>query len=108
MSSQIQRVRSLGIYHGLPVYDGSQESSITGLTALITGASGMSGHHLLKVLLDAPSRWKQIYCLSRKPPPGLADGWTSNEKDRVQHISVDFFASPEEIGKMLMEKKIQM
>ncbi|KAH6699958.1 hypothetical protein BKA64DRAFT_714247 [Cadophora sp. MPI-SDFR-AT-0126] len=108
MSSQIQRVRSLGIYHGLPVYDGSPESSITGLTALITGANGMSGHHLLKVLLDAPSRWKKIYCLSRKPPSGHADGWTSDEKDRVQHISVDFLSSPEEIGKVLKEKKLQM
>lgn len=104
MSSQTQVVRSSGIFHGLPTYPESPET--TDLTAIVAGANGMGGHHMLKVLLDAPSRWKKIYCLSRKPPPNQ-HGSISSDEDRVQHISVDFLSSAEDIGKVLKEKQVQ-
>ena len=38
-----QLIQSKGIYHGLPVYPESQE----GLTAIVTGANGISGDHMV-------------------------------------------------------------
>ena len=40
----VQQVQSRGIYHGLPVFP----DSIRGLTAIITGANGISGHYMLR------------------------------------------------------------
>lgn len=94
----VQQVQSKGIYHGLPVYD----PSIKGLTAIITGANGISGHYMLKVLAQSPERWSKIYCLSRRPPyiPG---GLPS----QAEHISVDFLKPPSEIAKALQDKNIK-
>ncbi|KAG4432260.1 hypothetical protein IFR05_012266 [Cadophora sp. M221] len=105
MSYQAQNVRSLGIFHGLPTYPESPEQ--IGLTAIITGANGMGGHHMLKVLLDAPTRWKKIYCLSRRPPPDSGDKTVRDESDPVQHISVDFLSSAKDVGQVLKDNKIQ-
>ena len=62
--SRMQQVQSQGIFRGLPVYS----EDTTGLTAIITGANGISGHYMLRVLAQSPTRWKKIYCLSRRPP----------------------------------------
>lgn len=92
-----QSVRSYGIYHGLPVY--SQD--VSGLTAIITGANGISGHYMLRVLTQDPGRWKNIFCLSRRPPlvPG---GLPSNAK----HIPLDFLNDPGDIAKVLEHHKV--
>ncbi|KAJ9650312.1 hypothetical protein H2198_010378 [Neophaeococcomyces mojaviensis] len=87
-----QEVQSRGIYHGLPVYD----SSVKGLTAIITGANGISGHYMLRVLSQSPERWTKIYCLSRRPPY-IAGGLPDN----AEHITCDFLKSPDEIGEVL-------
>lgn len=38
-----QLIHSKSIYHGLPVYPDSQQ----GLTAIVTGANGISGSHMV-------------------------------------------------------------
>ncbi|XMA16762.1 hypothetical protein WAI453_009553 [Rhynchosporium graminicola] len=92
-----QIVRSAGIFHGLPTYN----KDISGLTAIVTGANGISGYHMVKALASAPQRWKTIYCFSRRPPPeyffdGLGEG-----SSRVEHICADFLTDPPHIGKIL-------
>ena len=95
---QVHQIHSNGIHHGLPVYP----SSLTGLTAIITGANGISGHYMLRVLASAPQRWKRIICLSRRPPliPG---GLPAN----AEHIPCDFLKDPEEIAAVLKERKVE-
>lgn len=94
----IQQVQSKGIYHGLPVFP----PSINGLTAIITGANGISGYYMLKVLSQSPQRWSKIYCLSRRPPliPG---GLPAN----VEHIALDFLKDPAEIADVLTKKNVK-
>ena len=45
-------VYSDGIYHGLPKYP----DNIQGLTAIVTGANGISGQHMLEALAKSPQR----------------------------------------------------
>lgn len=97
MSNQ-QTVQTKGIYHGLPVYP----SSVKGLTAIITGANGISGNYMLRVLAEAPERWTKIYCLSRRPP-AISDGLPP----QAEHIALDFLKEPEEIAKALKEKDVK-
>lgn len=93
----VQQIQSRGIYHALPVYP----DHIKGLTAIITGANGISGYYMLRVLAQAPERWTKIYCLSRRPPlvPG---GLPPN----AEHIALDFLQQPEEIAKVLADRKV--
>jgi hypothetical protein len=95
--SRTQQVKSEGIFHCLPVYP----SGITGLTAIITGANGISGHYMLRVLAQSPTRWKKIFCLSRRPPivPG---GLPPN----AEHIPLDFLKDPKEIAATLKERSV--
>lgn len=39
----IRKIHSRGIYHGLPVYP----DDVAGLTAIVTGATGISGDHMV-------------------------------------------------------------
>lgn len=93
-----QQVQTKGIYHGLPVLS----NDLKGLTAIVTGANGISGHYMLRVLSESPERWTKIYCLSRRPPyiPG---GLPSN----AEHIAVDFLKSPDEIANVLKDKGVK-
>ena len=93
-----QTVFSRGIYHGLPTFPKPD----TGYTAIITGANGISGYYMLRVLSQAPERWSKIYCLSRRPPliPG---GLPKN----AEHIALDFLKEPEEIANTLKEKGVK-
>lgn len=97
MSPQ-QTVQKKGIYHGLPVYP----ANIRGLTAIITGANGISGNYMLRVLAESPERWTKIYCLSRRPP-AIPDGLPS----QAEHIALDFLKSPEEIASVLKERGVK-
>lgn len=91
-----QQIQSIGIYHGLPVYP----DHIRGLTAVITGANGISGQYMLRVL-SRSARWSKIYCLSRRPP-AIPGGLPPN----AEHIAVDFLRKPEEIAEILKEKNV--
>lgn len=96
--SNVQQVQTRGIYHGLPVYP----DSLRGLTAIVTGANGISGQHMLRVLAQAPQRWSKVYCLSRRPPaiPG-------GLPEHAEHIPLDFLKKPEEIAEVLKEKGVK-
>lgn len=99
MAAKSQLVHSHGIFHGLPTY--SNDAEHTNLTAIVTGANGISGYHMVKVLAAAPERWKKIYCLSRRPPPDYFFSELGEGANRVEHVSSDFLAEPSEIGKSL-------
>ncbi|KAI7550775.1 hypothetical protein KC331_g2965 [Hortaea werneckii] len=92
----VQQVQSKGIYHGLPVYE-----EAAGLTAIITGANGISGHYMLRVLSEDPKRWTRIICLSRRPPL-LAGGMPQNS----EHIPCDFLQDPKEIASILKQHSV--
>ncbi|KAF2461897.1 NAD dependent epimerase/dehydratase family protein-like protein [Lineolata rhizophorae] len=94
----LQTVQNRGIYRGLPTFP----DHVKGLTAIITGANGISGQHMLRVLGQSPERWTKIYCLSRRPPmvPGGLPG-------NAEHVSLDFLKSPEEIAQTLKSKGVK-
>ncbi|KAJ9269486.1 hypothetical protein DTO212C5_4337 [Paecilomyces variotii] len=95
-ASQQQVIVSKNIYHGLPAFS----DDVAGLTAIVTGANGISGDHMLRVLCESPKRWKKIYALSRRPPNGE---WPSY----VEHVSMDFLKSPETLAAQMKEKGIK-
>jgi hypothetical protein len=91
-----QTVISKGIFHGLPTFpehDGKQYS------AIITGANGISGAHILSALAETPSRWTKIYALSRKVP-------SKPVYDHVTYLAVDFLDAPEKIAKVLVDNGV--
>ena len=94
MSSQ--HVISRGIFHGLPTFPEK------GLTAVITGANGISGNYMLRVLSQNPERWSKIYCLSRRPP--LVEGGLPQN---AEHIALDFLKKPEDIASTLKDKGVK-
>lgn len=96
MSSQVVQTR--GVFHGLPVFS----DDIKGLTAVITGANGISGQHMLRVLMQSPERWTKIICISRRPP------YINGEIPKVtEHIALDFLSTPHDIAKVLLERGVQ-
>ncbi|KAJ9616984.1 hypothetical protein H2200_000705 [Cladophialophora chaetospira] len=98
MSSNTQQIHSNGIYHALPTFP----DDIRGLTAIVTGANGISGAYMLRVLAQSPERWTRIICLSRRPP--LVEGGLPKN---AEHIAVDFLKSPEDIAKVLKEHHVE-
>jgi hypothetical protein len=100
MALDTQVVCSKGIYHGLPVFT---ESAVKhqGLTAIVAGANGMTGYHMVKVLAAAPQRWQKIYCLSRSSPPANFYSDLGEGRARVEHVKVDFMSQPDVIGEIL-------
>jgi hypothetical protein len=93
-----QTVHSNHIFHGLPQFP----DHVQGLTAIITGANGISGQYMLKVLTQSPKRWARIYCLSRRPP--VVEG---KLPDFVKHIPLDFLDEPNVIAKTLLDKSVK-
>ncbi|KAF2690074.1 NAD dependent epimerase/dehydratase family protein-like protein [Lentithecium fluviatile CBS 122367] len=93
-----QTVQSCGIYHGLPVYP----ASLKNLTAIITGANGISGNYMLRVLSQSPERWSKIYCLSRRPPM-IPEGLPAN----AEHVECDFLKGSGEIARCLQERGVR-
>ena len=91
-------VQTRGIYHGLPVHP----PALKNLTAIITGANGISGNYMLRVLGQDLSRWSKIYCLSRRPP-AIPNGLPKN----AEHIALDFLKDKEEIARVMREKGVQ-
>jgi nucleoside-diphosphate-sugar epimerase len=90
-------VFSEGIFHGLPTFPEHDGKSYT---AIVTGANGISGAHILQTLANAPSRWSRIYALSRRPP-----NFPLN--DRVTFVSADFLKEPKEIADILQKNNVK-
>lgn len=91
-------VERKGIYCGLPTYP----PSLKNLSVIVTGANGISGDYMLRVLSESPERWAKIYALSRKPPSDL-----KKLGSNVTFIPVDFLKDPEEIGATLRENGVK-
>ncbi|KAK0614751.1 hypothetical protein B0T14DRAFT_313288 [Immersiella caudata] len=102
--SNTQIVRSVGICHGLPTYPGDADE---GLTALVTGATGLSGYHMVQVL-SASRRWKKIICLGSRPPPSNFFAGLGDSAGRVEHLAVDFRSESFEIARRLSDKVSQV
>ncbi|KAI0160597.1 isoprenoid synthase domain-containing protein [Xylariaceae sp. FL1272] len=96
-----QTIYSSGIFHGLPTYaEGPQYQN---LTAIVTGATGVSGYHMVQVLAASP-RWSKIYCLSSRPPPDNFFADLGENSQRVEHLAIDFQLDPADIAANLKEK----
>lgn len=103
MGSKHQPVRDRGIYHSLPQFD----PAIRDLTAVVTGANGISGFHTMRALLQSPERWKRIYALSRNPPPqSMMDLLSADERSRVHHVAIDFLEDAETIAQKMADAKV--
>ncbi|KAF2171853.1 hypothetical protein M409DRAFT_18086 [Zasmidium cellare ATCC 36951] len=104
MGSEQYPLRQSGIYRNLPNFD----TSIKDLTAIIVGATGISGFNTLRCLLDSPQRWKTIYALSRKPP--TEEMWslmTPEQQARVQHVPIDLSKSADETSTTLEQAGVR-
>ncbi|KIX94629.1 uncharacterized protein Z520_09675 [Fonsecaea multimorphosa CBS 102226] len=105
MSSMKYVSRDSGIYHSLPQFD----PKLTGLSALIAGANGISGFNTLRALLDSPQRWAKVFTLSRRPlPTEMMDLIPAELRNRIQHISCDLLAEPEDIAQVLKSAEVQV
>lgn len=98
MASQNYPLRNIDIYRNLPTFD----PKITGLTAIVTGANGISGFYTMRALLDSPNRWTKIYALSRRPPSKeMMNLLTVEQQSRVQHVACDFLQSASTIAQAM-------
>lgn len=95
-------VQSNGIFHGLPTFPDAPEYQ--NMTALVTGATGLSGYHMVKALAAAPQRWSKIYCLSSRPPPDNFFDDLGEGAQRVEHLAINFLDDPSEIARQLQER----
>lgn len=91
-------VEQRGIYCGIPTYP----PDLKNISVIVTGANGISGDYMLRVLSESPRRWSKIYALSRKRPVSL-EKLSSN----VTFISVDFLKSAEDIGNTLLQHGVK-
>lgn len=104
MGSEHLPLRHSGIYHNLPTFD----PAIKDLTAIVTGANGISGFHTCRALLDSPQRWKKIYAMSRRPPPEeMLNLLTAEQRGKIQHVASDFLKSPEELAEAMRKAGVE-
>lgn len=104
MGSERLPLQNKGIFKNLPSFS----PDIKGLTAIVTGANGISGFHTMRVLLESPERWKKVWAASRRPPPKeMMNLLTQDQRSRVEHIALDFLSKPEDIAKQLQDKGVQ-
>ena len=103
MNSEQLPLHNSGIYRNLPTFP----SSVKDLTAIVTGANGISGFHTMRVLLSSPQRWSKVYALSRRPPPPeMMNLLRPEQRTRVEHVALDFLKDPEELAKTMKEKRV--
>lgn len=93
-------VQSKDIFYGLPTFP--EDSSPKNLVALVTGATGVSGYHMVKVLAASP-RWTKIYCTSSRPPPENFFTDLGEGAKKVEHLRVNFLSEPQEIAGVLQK-----
>lgn len=97
MATSTATVQSHGIFHGLPTFPDHEGKKYS---AIVTGANGISGKHLVETLSKSPERWGQIFALSRKPP--------TSDSPNVRPIAVDFLhTDPKEIASLLKNKNVK-
>ncbi|ORY04380.1 hypothetical protein BCR34DRAFT_675830 [Clohesyomyces aquaticus] len=85
MGSKSLPFQEKGIYHNLPTFS----KDIKGLTAIVTGANGISG----------------VYAVSgRPPPPEMIDLLSAEHRARVDHVGSDFLLNPKDIAQSLKGK----
>ncbi|KAI7152229.1 hypothetical protein KC349_g9061 [Hortaea werneckii] len=95
MSSANHPLRQSGIYRNLPTFD----SSIRGLTAIVVGATGISGLNTIRSLLDVPGRWETVYAISRSPfSEEVLSLFSLEQRKRIKHVSIDLTGSASEIA----------
>lgn len=87
-----------GIYHALPTF----ASDVKGLTAMVFGASGISGHHMLRVLSKHPERWSAVYSVARKPL-----SYTNQLGENVKHVSADLLDDPSTTAEKLKAQGVR-
>jgi len=87
------QVENDGIYRGVPVYD----SSYHGNTAIVAGANGISGAHMLRAMARHPNIWSHVYALSRRPPQMSF----LQKFSQVSHHSIDLLTTPEQVARDL-------
>lgn len=103
MGSEHLPLQVKGIFHNLPSFS----ADIKDLTAIVTGANGISGFHTLRVLLESPQRWKKVWAASRRPPPREMMGLlTEDQRARVEHVACDFLSNPDSIAEQLKDKGV--
>jgi NADP-dependent 3-hydroxy acid dehydrogenase YdfG len=103
MGSERLPLQNKGIFRNLPSFD----DGIKDLTAIVTGANGISGFHTMRVLLESPQRWKKVWAASRRQPPeAMMKLLPQEQRDRVEHVALDFLSEPEEIAKALKDKGV--
>jgi nucleoside-diphosphate-sugar epimerase len=96
-------LKDSSIFKNLPTFS----PDIKGLTAIVTGANGISGFHTMQVLLESPQRWKKVYAISRRPPPPeMMALLPEKQRSRVQYVASDFLSKPEDIAKALKDAKV--
>jgi nucleoside-diphosphate-sugar epimerase len=104
MSSEQYPLRQSGIYRNLPSFD----PALTGLKAIVCGATGISGFHDIRALLDSPDRWSTIYAVSRSPLSAKLQSLLSeDQRSRIHHISVDLSNSSDQIQKTLQDANVE-
>jgi 5,10-methylene-tetrahydrofolate dehydrogenase/methenyl tetrahydrofolate cyclohydrolase len=89
-------IHSKGIFRGLP----DISTDLSGLKAIVVGASGTSGQPMIDVLSSNPQRWDKIYALSRKAPK-------MEKGSNVEHVSIDLLSEPEKIAAVLRKHQVQ-
>lgn len=104
MGSERYPLRNAGIYCNLPTFD----PSITGLKAMIVGATGISGSNTMRSLLDSETRWSTIYAVSRSPPTAaMMSLLTKQQQDRIVHVSIDLSSSSDDIADKLRKSNVR-
>lgn len=104
MSSDSYPLRHSGIYRNLPTFD----PALRQLSALVVGATGISGFNTIRSLLESPERWSTVYALSRSP---LSDEMLSllspQQRSRIQHVSVDLTGTAADIAHSLQQAAVR-
>jgi nucleoside-diphosphate-sugar epimerase len=96
MAAQTFTVQNKGLFHGLPTFPSHEGKKYT---AIVTGANGLSGSHIIDVLAESPERWGTIYAMSRRAP--------ASTRSNVKNIAADFLAAtPEELAESLKKQGI--
>ena len=65
-------------------------------SAIIIGANGITGAHMVWVLAESSRGWEAIYALSWRPP-------NTEAAPNVRNLAIDFLTLPNEIAKILKE-----
>lgn len=65
--------------------------------------AGLSGQHIIRVLLSHPETWKRIISISRRP----AEANTPAADSRVEHISLDLLSGTSTISEALKSGNVK-